>query len=475
MALEPPGPQAIVIFGVTGDLSRRKILPALYNLSREGLLPERHAVVGYARSDLGDDGLRALARDAIREHVADPLDEDALRRLEGSLIHVRGSFDERDGYERLATTLDRLDASGCDAGRLYYLATPPEYFATIAEGIGAVGQGTGRSRIVVEKPFGHSLASARELTERLHGVFDETRIFRIDHYLGKETVQNIVILRFGNSTFERLWNRDVIDHVQLTVAESLGAEGRADYYDAAGATRDLLQNHILQVLSFLTMEPPRSLEPEALRDEKVKVLRTMRPIDPTETVRGQYVGYRDEPGVDPASETETFVAARLHIDNWRWEDVPFFVRHGKRLTRRATEIDIEFRGAPDYLFGELDMPKLAADHLTIRIQPDEGISLAFQAKRPGPGYELQTVRMDFDYERSFMHEPAEAYERLLHDAMGGDHTLFTRADGVERAWEVVTPMLEHPGPLCTYEPGSWGPAESDDLIAPRRWHVRGGP
>ena len=474
MALEPPGPQAIVIFGVTGDLSRRKILPALYNLCREGLLPEQRAVVGYARSDLGDEGMRTLARDAIREHVSDPIDEEALRRLEGSLIHVRGSFDEPGGFERLATTLDRLDASGCDAGRLYYLATPPEYFATIAEGIGAVGQATERSRIVVEKPFGNSLVSARELTQRLHAVFEEARIFRIDHYLGKETVQNIVILRFGNSTFERLWNRDVIDHVQLTVAESIGAEGRADYYDAAGATRDLLQNHILQVLSFLTMEPPRSLEPEALRDEKVKVLRTMRPIDPAETVRGQYVGYRDEPGVDPASVTETFIAARLHIDNWRWEDVPFFVRHGKRLPRRATEIDIEFRGAPDYLFGDLVMPKLAADHLTIRIQPDEGISLAFQAKRPGPGYELQTVRMDFDYERSFMHEPAEAYERLLHDAMEGDHTLFTRADGVERAWEVVTPMLEHPSPLCTYEPGSWGPAESDDLIAPRRWHVRGG-
>ena len=475
MPLEPPGAQAIVVFGVTGDLSRRKILPALYQLCRDGLLPDRHAVVGFGRSDLGDDGLRALAREAIGEQARGPIDEDAMRRLEGSLTYVRGTFDERDGFERLAATLDRLDGEGCEAGRLYYLATPPAYFAGIAEAIGAVGQATERSRIVVEKPFGRSLASARELTERLQAVFDERRIFRIDHYLGKETVQNIVVLRFGNSTFERLWNRDVIDHVQLTVAESIGVEGRADYYETAGATRDLLQNHILQVLSFLTMEPPRSLEPEALRDEKVKVLRTMRPIDPSETVRGQYTGYRDEPGVDPSSDTETFVAARLHIDNWRWEDVPFYVRHGKRLSRRATEIAIEFRGAPDYLFGELDVPSLPADHLTLRIQPDEGISLAFQAKRPGPGYELQTVRMDFDYERSFMHEPAEAYERLLHDAMNGDHTLFTRADGVERAWEVVTPMLERPAPLCTYEPGTWGPAEADDLIAPRRWHVRGGP
>ena len=475
MALERPGAQAIVIFGVTGDLSRRKILPALYQLGHDGLLPERHAVVGYARSDMGDEGLRTLAREAIEQHARGPIDEEAWRRLARSLVHVRGTFDERDGFERLARTLDGLDAEGCDAGRLYYLATPPEYFATIAEGIGAAGQATKRSRIVVEKPFGHSLASARELTERLHAVFDESRIFRIDHYLGKETVQNIVVLRFGNSTFERLWNRDVIDHVQLTVAESIGVEGRADYYETAGATRDLLQNHILQVLSFLTMEPPRSLEPEALRDEKVKVLRTLRPIDPAETVRGQYVGYRDEQGVAPDSQTETFVAARLHIDNWRWEDVPFFVRHGKRLPRRTTEISVEFRGAPDYLFGELEMPKLPADHLTIRIQPDEGISLAIQAKRPGPGYALQTVVMDFDYDRSFMHEPAEAYERLLHDAMDGDHTLFTRADGVERAWEVVAPMLERPGPLCRYEPGSWGPAEADDIIAPRRWHVRGGP
>jgi glucose-6-phosphate 1-dehydrogenase len=230
---------------------------------------------------------------------------------------------------------------------------------------------------------------------------------------------------------------------------------------------------MLQVLTFLTMEPPRSLEPEALRDEKVKVLRAMRPIDPARVVRGQYAGYRDEEGVDPASTTETYVAAELHIDNWRWEDVPFYLRHGKRLARRETQITIGFRGAPDYLFGSLGMPRLPADHLTIRIQPDEGISLAFQAKTPGPGYELQTVRMDFDYERSFMHEPAEAYERLLHDAMNGDHTLFTRADGVERAWEVVAPILDDPSEPSVYEPGGWGPAEADAIIAPRRWHVQG--
>ncbi len=472
MALEPPAAQAIVIFGASGDLAQRKILPALYNLYRDGLLPERHAIVGYSRSDLGDDGFRAEARAAIQEHSRTPLDEEAWRHFAETLSYVSGGFDGPDGFARLAARLDQLDAKGCDAGRLYYLATPPAFFAPIAEGVGAAGQATARGRIVIEKPFGRSLETARELSERLHAVFDESRIFRIDHYLGKETVQNIVVLRFGNSIFERLWNRDVIDHVQLTVAEEIGVEGRASYYETAGATRDLLQNHMLQVLTFLTMEPPRSLEPEALRDEKVKVLRAMRPIEPAETVRGQYEGYRAEPGVDPVSDTETFIAAKLHIDNWRWEDVPFYLRHGKMLPRRASEIDVVFRGAPDYLFGELGMPKLPADHLTIRIQPDEGISLAFQAKRPGPGYDLQTVRMDFDYDRSFMHEPAEAYERLLHDAMNGDHTLFTRADGVERAWEVVTPMLEHPGPLCGYASGTWGPTEAEALIAPRRWHLR---
>ena len=467
----PPAAQAIVIFGASGDLAQRKILPALYNLHRDGYLPDRHAIVGYSRSDLGDEGFRAEARAAIQEHSRTPLEVDAWTSFEGSLSYVSCGLDDQAGYARLATRLDELDTRGCDGGRLYYLATPPAFFAPIAEGLAAAGQVTERSRIVVEKPFGRSLGTARELSERLHAVFDESRIFRIDQYLGKETVQNIVVLRFANSIFERLWNRDAIDHVQLTVAEDLGVEGRASYYETSGATRDLLQNHMLQVLTFLTMEPPRSLEPEALRDEKVKVLRTMRPIDPADTVRGQYEGYREEPGVDPQSDTETFVAAKLHIDNWRWEEVPFYLRHGKKLPRRATEIDIEFRGAPDYLFGALGLARLPADHLTIRIQPDEGISLAFQAKQPGPGYELQTVRMDFDYDRSFMHEPAEAYERLLHDAMDGDHTLFTRADGVERAWEIVTPMLERPGALRAYRPGTWGPVEADALLAPHRWHL----
>jgi glucose-6-phosphate 1-dehydrogenase len=285
-------------------------------------------------------------------------------------------------------------------------------------------------------------------------------------------VQNLVVFRFANSLWERVWNRDAIDHVQITVAESIGVEGRAAYYDQAGAIRDLLQNHMLQVLAFLTMEPPRALEAEAFRDEKMKLLQAIRPIEPSDIVRGQYDGYRQEEGVDPNSHTETFVAAKLCIDNWRWDGVPFYLRHGKRMPVRNTEVCVYLRQAPDVLFRELDLGHIPSNHLTIRIQPDEGISLAFQAKVPGPGYELQTVRMDFDYDRSFRFALAEAYERLLLDAMNGDQTLFNRQDGVERAWEIVTPILDQPSPLFFYPPGSWGPAQADELIAPHQWHLR---
>jgi glucose-6-phosphate 1-dehydrogenase len=293
----------------------------------------------------------------------------------------------------------------------------------------------------------------------------------MDHYLGKETVQNLVVFRFGNSLFERVWNSDAIDSLQLTVAEPFGVEGRASYYENAGAIRDLLQNHMLQVMAFVTMEPPRALEPEAFRDEKVKLLRAVAPLDPPEVVRGQYEGYREEEGVAPDSTTETYVATRIHIENWRWDGVPIFLRHGKKLAKKATEITVRFKDAPRYLYDDFGVESLTADHITIRIQPDEGISLAFQAKEPGPGYEVKTVRMDFDYDRSFMHSAPEAYERLIHDAMDGDHTLFTRQDGVERAWEIVMPALEHPGEVHPYKPGGWGPEEADELIAPRHWHL----
>ncbi len=478
MPLEIPEPQALVIFGATGDLAARKILPALYQLSREGSLPEHRVIVGFARSGWDDDRFRAHAREAIEQHFPTALDEGAWEAFAGSLSYVRGDYSEEEGthgLEPLRARLEAADREGCEGGRLYYLAVPPEVFTPIVRGLGRIGANTPRSRIVIEKPFGDSLASARELSAQVHEVFEERRVFRIDHYLGKETVQNIVVLRFANAIFERLWNRDVIDHIQVTVAEDLGVEGRAGYYDRSGAIRDLLQNHMLQMLAFVTMEPPRSLEPEAFRDEKVKLLRAIRPIEPGDVVRGQYDGYLDEDGVEPGSTTETFVAARVAIDDWRWQGVPVFLRHGKRLPRRCTEISVAFRRAPDYLFTELGMGHLPPDHLEITIQPDEGISLAFQAKVPGPGYELQTVTMDFDYERSFMHEPAEAYERLLHDAMQGDHTLFTREDDVERSWEIVAPILDEPTRPATYAPGTWGPDEADRLIAPRRWHLRGGP
>ena len=472
MQLERPSPQAIVIFGASGDLAKRKVLPALYNLSREGLLPDPCAIVGFSRSAWDDDGFREHARASIREFSRTPLEDAAWTTFAAALSYVPGSIEDPAATTRLLEKLKQADEGGCAGGRLYYLAVPPEAFPVIVRGLGAIGCNTPTSRIVIEKPFGHDLESARELTRQIHEVFAEPQVFRIDHYLGKETVQNIVVFRFGNALFERVWNRDAIDHIQLTVAESVGIEGRAGYYEHAGAIRDLLQNHMLQVLALLTMEPPRSFQGEAYRDEKVKLLEAIRPIDLADVVRGQYEGYRDEPGVDPGSQTETFVAARLFIDNWRWQGVPVFLRHGKKLPRRCTEISVLFCGAPDYLFKAVGIPRLPADQLTIRIQPNEGISLAFQAKIPGPGYELQTVRMDFDYETSFKHEPAEAYERLLHDAMEGDHVLFTREDAVERSWEIVTPVLENPGSLHPYAPGMWGPVEADRLIAPRRWHLR---
>ncbi len=472
MPLETPASQAIVIFGATGDLAHRKIFPALYHLACRDMLPERYAIVGSGSRDSDDAALRERAEEAIRERCRMDLDPQVLGTLLASMSYA--SVDARDpgAFERLGKRLEDLDRElDLGGGRLFYLATPPSLFAPIAEGLAAAGQATRQSRIVVEKPFGDSLEGARELTRRIHAAFDESRLFRIDHYLGKETVQNIVVFRFGNALFERVWNRDAIDHLQITVAETAGVEGRADYYEGAGAIRDLLQNHMLQVLSFVAMEPPRSLEAEAFRDEKVKLLCAVRPLDPARLVRGQYEGYRDEPGVAPGSTTETFVAAELLIDNWRWDGIPILLRHGKRLPRRATEITVRFREPPDYLFDELGIGPLPADHLTIRIQPDEGISLAFQAKVPGHGYEPTTARMVFDYEKTFMHQPAEAYERLLHDAMAGDHTLFTRADGVERAWQIVEPALANPGELHPYAPDTWGPAAADELIAPRRWHL----
>jgi glucose-6-phosphate 1-dehydrogenase len=368
----------------------------------------------------------------------------------------------RPRHDHLAK-LDEL--RGTEGRRLYYCATPPSAFPLIVSRLGECGP-QGGARIVFEKPFGRDLASARELNAAIHRVFAEPQVFRIDHYLGKETVQNILLFRFANSLFERVWNRDAIDHVQITVAESIGVEGRGAFYEEAGALRDIVQNHMLQVLSFLAMEPPRSFEAEAIRDEKVKLLRALRALESSDIVRGQYAagsvegqpvpGYREEEEVAPASTVETFLAIRAHIENWRWAGVPFYLRTGKRLPRRTTEVTIAFCDAPSYLFEGLGLPVPPPHHLTLRIQPDEGISFAFQAKEPGPRLAPRTVGMDFAYDSSFEAAPAEAYERLIHDPASGDHTLFPREDGVERAWEIVAPVLDAPPAVELYEAGSLG-------------------
>jgi glucose-6-phosphate 1-dehydrogenase len=481
---ERPGPQAIVVFGASGDLARRKILPALYNLAVERLLPERTAVVGFAASEWDDEEFRRRARASIEEFSRSGLDEDAFWAFASSLSFVSGRFDEPDRMAALGDHLHAVDeARGTAGGRLYYLATPPSAIGVIVEGLRAIGPGDPtQARLIVEKPFGRDLDSARRLNGTIHAVFQESQIFRIDHYLGKETVQNIIAFRFANALFERIWNRDAVESIQVTVAETLGVEGRGAYYEEAGALRDLVQNHMLQVLGFLTMEPPRSLaDPEAFREEKVKVLKAVHPIDPGDVVRGQYTageidgtpvdGYREEASVAPDSVTETYAAVKLHIDTWRWQGVPMYLRHGKRLPRRQTQVDVAFRAPPTYLWEELGIEDLPPNHLTIQIQPEEGVTLHLQAKQPGAGLMPQTVRMGFDYGDSFLSRPAEAYERLIHDAMSGDVLLFPRQDGVERSWEIVGRALDRPGPVHPYPAGTWGPEAADALIAPHAWHL----
>jgi glucose-6-phosphate 1-dehydrogenase len=473
MSLKPPTAQALVIFGASGDLAKKKIIPALYNLAVQDLLPDRYVIIGFGTTPWDDEDFRSHARESVETFSRTPLDPAVFGPLAERMSFVSGAASDAEAMKSLQQKLEQADAMhGCQGKRLFYLAVPPKAFPSIVMAIGDTGLNTPDSGIVIEKPFGSSLDTARELTAMVHEVFEEPQLFRIDHYLGKETVQNLVVFRFANALWERVWNRDAVEHVEITVAEPIGVEGRAGYYEHAGATRDLLQNHMLQVMAFLAMEPPRALEPEAFRDETAKLLRAVQPIDPHDAVRGQYDGYRREDGVDAKSTTETYIAARLMIDNWRWDGVPFYLRHGKYLPERNTEITVVFRQAPDYLFKELELGTIPSNHLSIRVQPDEGISLAFQAKEPGPGYDLQTVRMDFDYEESFAHAPSEAYERLLHDAMDGDHTLFTREDAVDRAWELVTPLLENPGPLFHYPKGSWGPAQADKLVQPHHWHLR---
>ena len=471
MSLERPAPQDIAVFGASGDLARRKLIPALYNVAAADLLPERGKIIGLARSDIGDDGFHRLARQAVKQFSRTRFDEKVWEKFNSRLTFVR--LDER-GYARLKECAQEDE-------RLIYLAIPP---TALPEAIRKLKESelVAGTKLVVEKPFGRDLESAKELAANLHGVFDESQLFRIDHYLGKETVQNILVFRFGNSLFERVWNRDAIDHMQISVAESIGVDGRGDFYDETGALRDIVQNHILQMLSLITIDPPATASAESIHNEKMKVFHAMRPFDPARTVRGQYTAgkigrrevrsYLQEKGVAADSVTETFFAAEVMIDSWRWAGVPFFLRTGKRLAQRETEVAVVFREAPLRFFEGAGLENLRPNHLVLRIQPDEGINLTFVAKQPGPEIRVQHVNMDFNYDESFMTESAEAYERLLHDVMDGDHTLFAREDSVEGAWAAVQPALDNPGPLCTYPAGSWGPPEADDLIAPRTWHAR---
>jgi glucose-6-phosphate 1-dehydrogenase len=477
MALASPPAQTLVVFGASGDLARRKLLPAMYDLACDGLLPDRYAIVGSGGSRLKDADFRERARAGVEQFSRHRLDDGRWQAFVGRLSYVSAPLDDPDAFGPLREHLARLDAEvGADGRRLFYCATPSSTFPTIVRRVGEAALG-GRARIVLEKPIGHDLASARELCRIVCEVFDEQRIYRIDHYLGKEAVQNILVFRFANSMVERAWCGDAVDHVQITVAESDGIERRGRYYEEAGALRDMVQNHLLQVLAFVAMEPPRSLAPEDVRDRKAELLDAVRPFSRDELVRGQYTAgvvegheaprYRDEELVAPESTVETFVAQRAWIDNARWKGVPFLLRAGKRLPHRVTEVAIVLRESQRRLFEGI--ARLPAHHLALRIQPNEGISLVFRAKEPGPGMALDAVPMDFSYGGSFRTRPTEAYERLLHDAMADDQTLFLREDAVERSWEIVAPVLDTSAPVHPYAAGTWGPSAADELIAPHAW------
>jgi glucose-6-phosphate 1-dehydrogenase len=487
-----PGPCAMVIFGASGDLSHRKLLPALYNLALRSLLPAGFAVIGVGRSDFGgDEGYREEMKKAVAKHSrTKPLDEAVWESFAANLGYVAGSFDDGALYREVGARLEEAaQTRGTEGNALFYLATPPTTFGTIVAGLGDSGlseeQNGAWRRMVIEKPFGRDLESAEALDAEVHHVFQERQVFRIDHYLGKETVQNILVFRFANGIFEPVWNRNFIDHVQITVAESIGVEGRGRFYEEAGAFRDIVQNHMLQVLSFVGMEPPPSFGVESVRDERAKVLSSVRPLSASDVVRGQYtVGFADgrrvaayveEDGVAPDSETETFVAARLSIDNWRWADTPFYLRAGKRLPKRVTEVAIQFKRVPHLPFSYAAAEQLEPNVLVLRIQPDEGISLRFGAKVPAARTQIRNVNMEFQYGTAFATPPAEAYETLLLDAMRGDATNFTRIDGVLEAWRIVQPVLDawriEGGAPHLYPAGMWGPEAADELLARdgRRW------
>ena len=492
-----PDPCIVVIFGASGDLTKRKLLPALYHLEQSGLLPKDFAVVGVARRPL-EQSFAPDMKDGIVSGGGVDTSDPKLDPFVGRVQYHAMNFDDASGYDALKKLLADLDNKfGTKGNRLFYLATAPEYFSDIIKYLGDhcmakpkdCGDGKNWIRVIIEKPFGHDLESAKALNDEVNKVFDEDQIFRIDHYLGKETVQNILVFRFANGIFENVWNRNYIDHVEITAAESIGIEGRGPFYETAGALRDVVQNHVMELLSFVAMEPPVSFEASAVRAEKVKVWKAIPKIHPADTVRGQYgpgivdgksvPGYRQEDRVHPRSQTETYAALRLEIENWRWAGVPFYIRAGKRLAKRVTEITIQFKQPPLLLFKDAEGKGgegIKPNVLSMRIQPDEGISLRFGAKTPGPSMTIGPVNMDFSYADAFGRSSANGYERLLLDAMFGDATLFAHRDGVEATWSLMTPILEAWAKdpirdLPNYAAGTWGPATADAMLISdgRRW------
>jgi glucose-6-phosphate 1-dehydrogenase len=487
----------VVIFGATGDLTQRKLLPTLAHLFHDHPLPEGFCVVAFARRPLDDEQWRAMALESINKYMPedDKLDEAAQKAFAGRTFYCQSDFNDREGYYKLADLLERLDRErGTRGNRLFYLATPPETDPEVIHQLGGSGLAravrTGENddeqswtHIIIEKPFGHDLATAQKLNRTLGRVFSEDQIYRIDHYMGKETVQNILAFRFANGIFEPLWNQKYIDHVQILVAEDIGIGTRAEYYETSGAIRDMVQNHIMQVLCLTAMEPPVAFDAEAVRDEKVKVLRAIPLFTPEQveqrTVRGQYTagvmggqlvnGYKDEKGVNPTSTTETYVALKLFIENWRWADVPFYIRTGKRLPKRSTEVTIQFKRVPHQLYKPSETKGLVPNRLTIRIQPDEGITLKFGAKVPGAARQLSSVDMNFSYSTAFGIESPDAYERLIADCMMGDKTLFIRRDEIEASWRIIDSITSAwknmpANAVYPYRAGTWGPEEANALI-----------